>query len=99
MAKKKRKELQIASVELPNINTKLKGEVKGTLDGIRGKDRNDLKRKDWRKLAKANKITRFGKSGHMLIPGSGGAKYDVVPIIDPTKKSKKNKRKNKKYTA
>jgi len=47
----------------------------------------------------ANQITRFGKSGHMLIPGSGGAKYDVVPIIDPTKKSKKNKRKNKKYTA
>ena len=44
MTKKKRKGLQIASDELPNINTKLKGEVKGTLDGIRGKDRNDLKR-------------------------------------------------------
>ena len=38
-----------------------------------------------------NKITRFGDSGHMLIPGSGGAKYDIVPIIDPTKKAKKKK--------
>ena len=95
---KVRQQLQIgphAGASSRQIRDRLKGFTKGkgyddsggSLRGIPDSLRIQLLR-DAMAQAPANDITRFGDSGHMLIPGSDGAKYDIVPIIDPTKKTK-----------